>query len=284
MTNLPDLTALVLTLRPPEPMTTPGHLGRAAHALLLQWVNAADPALVEALHASDQPRPFTCSTLVGGRRSGPNARQITPGESYWVRFTGLTAEISAVLAGVEADPPAELELDHLPFRVESATLQGTEHEWAGASSYEELSAPHLLAETGPAHRWRISFASPTTFRRGKHNLPVPLPRLFFGGLARRWNTFSPVAISQEVERYAEEMVVLSRYKLRTRMVPMRAGALQVGCVGQADYSAMNRDPYWLALVSLLSDFCFYSGAGYQTAVGLGQVRREAVGKHAGGDR
>ena len=134
MTDAPDLTALVLTLRPKEATTVPAHLGRAAHALLLQWVRAADPALAQALHQRDQARPFTCSTLVGGRRSGHDTRQLSPQEGYWLRFTGLTAEVSAVLAHVAAHPPAEVELDRLPFRVESATLDREAHQWAGATT------------------------------------------------------------------------------------------------------------------------------------------------------
>jgi len=40
-----ELVSLVVTVRPAAPLTTPGHLGRAAYALLMGWLSDADPAL-----------------------------------------------------------------------------------------------------------------------------------------------------------------------------------------------------------------------------------------------
>ena len=63
----PDLLSLSLTLRPvaAENERLP-HLGKAAHAVLLDAVRQLDPQLSAEIHAGeDVPRPFTTSNLIG---------------------------------------------------------------------------------------------------------------------------------------------------------------------------------------------------------------------------
>jgi len=266
------LTSLVLTLATESPQTLPPHLGRASHALLLRLIRAADPALAETLHAPDRPRPFTCSTLWGARRQG-GMLQLAPGASYYVRFTGLTEPVSAHLKALAERPPETVELDQGSLRVVGATLDPSVHPWAGSGTYEGLSAPYLLARTPPAARAELEFAAPTAFRSGGRTLPVPLPELVYGGLAIRWNAFAPVSIAEEVRRYAEECLAISRYRLRTVALRAKGASVQIGFVGRCRYTALKRDRYWLGLVQILTDFAFYAGVGYQTAAGLGQARR-----------
>jgi len=104
-------------------------------------------------------------------------------------------------------------------------------------------------------------------------MPLPLPELVFGSVLDRWQPFSPVALHPDVRRVAAEAVVLSRHRLRTRGMPHKEGMVQIGFTGQAIFSALSRDQYWLNVLQLLAAFAFYSGVGYLTAAGFGQVRR-----------
>ena len=270
------LTSLVLTLETQHSQTLPPHLGRASHALLLRIIDAADPELAETLHTPDQPRPFTCSTLWGPRRRG-GALLLEPGAQYHLRLTGLTEQVSRHLRAFAEAPPETVELDNTPLQVAGATVDPTEHPWAGSATYEALSAPYLLAREVPASRAEIEFAAPTAFRSAGRTFPVPLPELVFGGLAGRWNAFAPVSISDEVQRYAQECLAISRYRLRTVALKARGGSIQIGFVGRCRFTALNRDRYWLGLIQMLTDYAFYAGVGYQTAAGLGQARRAATG-------
>ena len=266
------LTSLVLTLRPLQAASKPSNLGRAVHALLLRWVHGADPALAAALHESDSPRPFTCSNLLGGQRRAGSLR-LDPDQDYWLRVTSLSAELSELLRQAVLDqPPPDLELDSTTFRVLSATADPARHPWAGSISYQELAAAHLLADAAPAARLGLRFISPTSFRSGGMNVPLPLPDLVFGSLLDRWQAFAPLAVNPEVRRFAAERVAVARYRLRTRILPFKAGAVQVGFTGECHYVALQRDRYWLGVLGLLADFAFYAGVGYQTSVGMGQVR------------
>ena len=273
------LTSLVLTLTVNAPQTLPPHLGRASHGLLLRLIDASDPALVEALHAPNQPRPFTCSTLWGARRQGGILR-LEPGISFYVRFTGLTEQVSRHLLAMADQPPATVELDHVELRVASATLDPEVHPWAGSTTYEALSEPYLLARKQPDSRVEIEFAAATAFRSSGRTVPLPLPELVYGGLATRWNEFAPVSIGEEVRRYAEECLAVSRYRLKTVALRTKGDAVQIGFVGRCRYTALNRDRYWLGLIQMLTDYAFFAGVGYQTAAGLGQARRARPRKKA----
>lgn len=271
----PDLVSLVLTVRPAEAVTTPGHLGRAAHALLLRWLDEHDPALARHWHDTDGPKPFTCSTLIGGQRIDDNARALVPGQSYWLRFTALDPAVARALLARCADPPDTIELDHVRLPVESATVDPAAHPWAGTATFEDLARPYLLRREQSPRRVELRFASPVTFRQNGLSVPLPLPDLVFGGLADRWNAFSPIAIAPEVRRYAASCVALSGFRLISRGLPHKDGGLQIGAVGRARYVAVQYDRYWMATLGLLADFALYAGVGRLTTTGLGQARRVA---------
>lgn len=270
----PDLLSLVITVRPAEPISVPGYLGRAAHALLLRWLHETDPTLARQWHDADGPKPFTCSPLIGeGRMGRDGVRRLTPERTYWLRLTSLDPAISAALLARQAQPPVSIELDRVPLAVESVTVDPDEHPWAATAKYEDIAAPYLLARQDAPRRVRLRFTSPVTFRQRELNVPLPLPGLVFGGLADRWNAFSPVAIGPEVRRYAEECVALSSFTLRSRGMPIKNGGLQIGAVGEAGYVAVTFDRYWMSALGLLADFALFAGVGRMTTSGLGQARR-----------
>jgi len=278
------LTSLIIHLKSTAAANLPASLGRAAHALLLRLIDAQEPALAQELHDRPGLKPYTASNLVIGQRQS-GSLQVQAGQSGWLRFTGLTGPVSQILQALAAEPPRTVELDGHHFEVAGASLDPAHHPWAGRISYQELAAPYLLAgQSAAGHRpsLRLDFTSPTTFRSQGRYIPLPLPELVFGSLLDRWQAWAPIALPPELRRFAAEAVALSRYDLRTRSLPYkqggqaeagRSGMTIVGFTGQATFTALNRDRYWLSLLHLLAAFAFYSGVGYQTGVGLGQVRR-----------
>ena len=276
------LASLVLTLGADRRQSLPPHLGRASHAVFLRLVAEADAALAARLHEPDARRPFTCSAPWGGRREG-RSLVLPAGAPLYLRYTGLSAEVSAHLERLAERPPQQVELEGARLAVQQATLDPQVHPWAGCARYEELASRHLLPGHAPSHRAELEFASPTAFRSAGRVVPLPLPALVFGGLVEKWNAFAPVAVSEEVRRFAEECLAISRYHLSTRALEAKDGSLQIGFVGQCRYTALNRDRYWLSLIQLLTDYAFYAGVGYQTTVGMGQARRAPEREQPGED-
>jgi CRISPR-associated endoribonuclease Cas6 len=296
------LTSLVLQLQSPGEANLPANLGRAGQALLLRLIGGRDAALAQALHEAEKARPFTVSNLVLGKRAG-GSLHVQAGQAGWLRFTGLNEAVSSHLAALAVQPPGSVELDGHHFNVTGATLDRAVHPWAGRISYQDLAAPYLLGGRERLNSTlRLEFASPTTFRSQGRYLPLPEPELVFGSLLDRWQAFAPIALHPDTRRFVAEAVALSRYELRTRGMPyVKRGAGEVrsggaappgglaqergsrgeeavhyptiiGFTGQVVFAVLNRDRYWLNVLHLLAAFAFYSGVGYQTSAGLGQVR------------
>jgi len=269
------LTSLVFTLKTDTTLTFPPHLGRASRAAFLRLIAGSDADLAERLHAPDQRRPFTCSNLWGLKRRGRNL-VLAADSSAFLRYTGLTAEVSEYLKHWNEDPPTHIEIEGSPLVVKDATLDPEVNDWAGQTTYEALGARHLLPGDPPSKYAEIQFIAPTAFRSGGKTLPIPLPDLVYGGLMDKWNSFAPVAVSDGVHRFAEECLAISRYRLSTRVIAAKGRSIQIGFVGRCRYTALNRDKYWLGVIQLLTDYAFYAGVGYRTTAGMGQVRRNTT--------
>jgi CRISPR-associated endoribonuclease Cas6 len=284
MTNEFALSSVVLTLRPLHAAAAVPHLGRAAHALLLDAVHRFDPALAETIHSGSDLRPFTASDLIGySRKNG-----LQPESTCALRLTTLTAAVTqALLASIEDKEllgvGAEIRLGEIVLRVEAidtgnapsqeAAADNRHHPWAASTNYEELSAPWLLGKRQPDRHAALQFASPTTFKSGGRHVPVPLPQWVFGSLLEKWNAFAPIAFPPEVRRYAEECLVLSAFQLKSYPVRIKEGGLRVGAVGIGRYATTNFDRYWMSLIQLLADFAIFAGVGAGAGMGLGQCRR-----------
>lgn len=266
------LTSLILKLKSPAEAVLQASLGRAAQAALLKLISQRDSPLAATLHSGDGLRPYTASNLVLGKRQRGQLH-IVAGQEGWLRFTGLSAEVSRALQALAADPPPSLTVLEHTLTVTAATLDPAEHPWAGQISYQDLAAPFLLGNVPKiSAKAGLEFVSPTTFRSKKRMVPLPLPELVFGSLLDRWQTFAPIALHPDMRRFAAEAVALGRYTLKSMSIPQKEGGLRVGFTGKATFVALNRDRYWLNMLHLLAAFSFYSGVGYQTAAGLGQVR------------
>ena len=263
-------TAIVYTIRPLTAASVPSSLGRAAHAAILRLIQAADPALSAHIHDDEGVKPLTVSNVQG---LGPGRfSQASPDRDYTMRVTLLTAELEAIAAGWTPEAIGDLDLDGHGWRVVARATQSAVHDWADSASYEQIAAPLLERPAELPARWDIQFASPVTFRRRGVNLPMPMPELVFGSLLEKWNAFAPISLPDEVRRFAEERMAVSRYELRTLAGPTSGGALQIGAVGRCTYVAVGHDRYWQACITTLARYASYAGVGAGAARGFGQAR------------
>ncbi len=272
----PDLLSLVLHLRPENPAPErplPRWWGRAAHALLLRVVAQADPALAARMHAEADPpwRPFTVSNLLGAFPGG----QFHPEKPYRLRITSLHAGLTALLLEAAAPggalaPDAVVELDFCRFRIVPPPPEA-DH-WQAQTTFADLGRPWLTARCEPPRRFTFHFASPTAFKSQGRHMPVPLPGWVFGSLWQRWNAFAPLALPEEISRFANEVMGISRYRLQSAVVPLKNGGRRIGAVGEATFIGLHYDRYWLSAIATLARFALFAGAGVSTAMGMGQCR------------
>ncbi len=263
-------TAMVYIIRPLQAGSVPSSLGRATHAAILRLIREADPDLAATIHDEGGVKPLTVSNVQGlgnGRFS-----QVDPERDYYLRVTLLSPELEAIAQTWTPDVVERFDLDGTWWQVVARTSNTDEDRWAGQASYTDLAAPLLERPTNLPQRWEFQFAAPVTFRRQGINVPVPLPELVFGNLLEKWNTFAPMALPDEVRRFAEERLAINRYDLRTVAGPTSGGALQIGAIGRCSYIAVGHDRYWQACITTLARFARYAGIGAGTARGFGQAR------------
>ncbi len=264
-------TALMCTLRPAAAATVPANLSRATHAAVLHLIGAADADLATRIHNDDGPKPLTVSNVLGMPRTGTHVA-VSPTQTYGLRVTTLTAPLEQFAqTWVHAPPAAPLDLDGTAWHIAAVTADPAADGWAGSTTYDAIARAAMHADPLPT-RWTFEFAAPLTFRQSGKNQPFPLPELVFGSLLDRWNAFAPVALPDEVRRFAAEVVAVSRYELRSVREPAKHGAFQVGALGWCSYSVLRRDRHWLTCLEMLAQYAFYSGIGAATTRGYGRAR------------
>lgn len=267
------LLSALLTFTTPCRGTLPAALGRAIYAEVLGQIERRDAALARQLHAWNGPVPLTCSSLNGPTRCGADLH-LEPGVAYELHITGIVETVSQLLHSLLlVEPQSEWNIHNHPFALQSVTCDPAAHPWAGIADYQQLAAEHLLAAGNPASRVTLLFDSPTSFKSGGMQVPIPTPDLVFGSLADRWNLFSPVPLSDEIREFSRTYIAISRYQLRSVPMPHKQGSFRVGGMGEVTYTALAGDRYWHGAMQMLADFAVFSGVGVQTTNGMGQTLR-----------
>lgn len=241
--------AVVLRYRGPGRVPTPAEL----HAAFLATVRRADPALASALHNPALGlRPFTLAPVgnpatgrLGVRLSVLDPEVFRRFWDRWNRRGGLPLTFGRRRWAPEA--------------VEEGGAWAGRAEWGALLGGEERREVRLL------------WCTPTAFRQGDVDLPLPLPRLVFGGLLEKWNRFSPHPLKWEAPALERHLVV-SGHRLATRAFDDGRASIP-GFVGWTEFRLLRgAGEEERRAFSALVRFAFYAGVGRKTTHGMGLVR------------
>jgi len=270
MSELPELSALVLRLRPERGARGGLAGGHHAQALFLDLVRLVSPERAAALHADAPSKPFTVALLP----PAPAARSGEP-PPLELRVGLLGADLFAtVYQALLRQSGRQARLGAARYRLDEALGLPEQHPWAGWRSFAGL-----LAEVRPAARVALEFASPCAFSQsaledGRQRLGLlPDPACVFGSLARRWNALAPTEArldSAAVERAAAQ-TLLAEHRLETSLIDLGRGP-QKGFLGRCAYE-LPPDPPARRALTLLADAAFFLGLGIKSARGMGLCRR-----------
>ena len=270
---MPDLLAAVITLEAQAAGELDFFQGRALHALFLDLTARAEPGRAQALHDSDDLKPFTSSNLSGLRGPEGSPRAIVqPGAACRWRVTAFEPGLAGLwLTQVLPRLPETITVGDVPFAVRGWTTDSVQDSMAGAGGYAELAMQHTLQSQLPSPWINLRFTSPTSFKSGGMHVPLPLPSLMLGHWLEKWNAFAPVALHPDVRSFAEQEVMVDRYDLHTEPVQFGPATI-IGFLGQCSLTVRHKDPYWRRIPHLLAAYSFWCGTGHKTPYGLGQTR------------
>lgn len=243
--------ALVLSFRGRRPFGPP--VPEAVHAAFLDLARRADRALAATLHMpGHRLRPYTLALL--GPRAAPTLR---------LRLSVLAPELFARFWECwDRRGGLPLRLGRAWLAPEKLHAQGP---WAGQTSWT------ALVDLPAVRTVRLAFCTPTTFRQGDLDTPLPLPKLLFASLLAKWNAASPFPLDLDPESFSR-YVGVREARIRTRRVWDGRGHVW-GFVGSAEFVLRRDAPVELRRgLATLAAFAFYAGAGRRTTHGLGLTR------------
>jgi CRISPR-associated endoribonuclease Cas6 len=289
------LYSLLLYFTPHADLELKKDLGASLHAFFFNLLRKADKNYAGEVHAAGGPKSFTISPVKivdenyvnskPSRMSKPvyQHRQddrgdvtfIPRGSLCQVRLTLLDARMFYSLALGLMDGVHHLHINGIPVDIVKTQIVPDRHNcWAGYSEYREL-----WENAQPRTPILMEFLTPTTFRQGDINLPLPVPRLVFGSLATRWQHFAPeYELHPALEQYLEQELALGRFNIRSAILNYGRNRKYVGFQGTCTYilrgNIRNADTREIIRqVNMLADYAFYAGVGQKTTMGMGQVRR-----------
>ncbi|WP_457754994.1 CRISPR-associated endoribonuclease Cas6 [Thermovibrio ammonificans] len=134
-----------------------------------------------------------------------------------------------------------------------------------AESYKEL------MKLPPEKDFTLQFKSPTSFKRGNYDYPLPDPTLIVKSLTRKWNTFSPDKVPVEVAKKLGNSLVPSGCWIKTQKVELSDRAKITGFRGRVFLYLPEEEREIKRWANALFNFAKYAGVGRKTTMGFGKV-------------
>jgi CRISPR-associated endoribonuclease Cas6 len=271
-----SLHALVIKLVAQQAGTLPDTVGELAHAAFYAAVQAVDPVLSQQMHDAQERSAFSLSPLYGYWQSPQDGRiHVSQGQEGWLRLGLLDTHLFGIfMHHLITNQQPSLRLGAVPFLITDVLGTPGSHPWAGYTTLADLSR---LDET--PDRWVLQFESPTAIRwsnadNGTRRVEIfPQPRMAIAGLRKRWDDLTGEAWGREFEEWVERNVVVGRiWQWATQAFPYRRQTY-IGGLGKLEYRLLDKtNAPNVAQLNRLLHLAFYTGIGYKTTHGLGQVR------------
>jgi CRISPR-associated endoribonuclease Cas6 len=270
------LHAIVIKLLAEDGGRLAGAVAELAHGAFYASVEAVDPVLAGQIHDAQNRKAFSLSPLYGYRPSSHDGRlEVKSGQEGWLRLTLLDARLFAAFTRhllTSARP--SIRLGNLQFAIAEVLGSPGSHPWVG---YTTLQALQQMAEVRT--QWVMEFATPTAFHwgdadNGRRRVELfPSPKMTLAGLRTRWDRLTGESWGIDFEAWVERNVVVGRiWQWETQPVAYKKQTYIGGC-GQLEYRLLDDSHQeYTAHLNRLFHLSFYTGIGYKTTHGMGQVR------------
>lgn len=265
---------------PTENAPVPHLQGPAVQGMFLQLIRDVEPTVCQRLHDDSQYRPYTLSPLGIGEPDEhfegfrlPRQYDLRAGTPCYLRITLLDDRLFPIFSKyfLSHETPTFL-LGATNFIVTNVLCMSNQH--ASWSGYVPYSALIEQASQNKNRKISLQFLTPTSFRRGNVDFPLPDPRLVFRSYRKRFEEFYHVVFlpdfDEQVEYYTgiADLYRLQTARIKTKKVPL------IGFTGKVSYYIDRKAPLDLVYqMNLLADYALFCGTGRKTTVGMGQTVR-----------
>ena len=270
------LRALVLDLTALDEGVLPVLAGELAHAAFYAIVQSVDPALSQQMHDAQGRSAFALSPLYGYWRSPYDRKvKVNAGQQGWLRISLLDDRVFEVFQEhlLHSALPT-IRLGEVRLAITHVYGAPGSHPWCGFTTLDELRRVRA-----PPTLWALEFASPTAIRWGEADNQArrieifPQPRMAVAGLRSRWDKLTGETWGREFEEWVERNVIVGtvrRWQMESFTYQRQRYRGGVGALEYHVLDAGHADN--VAQLNRLLHLAFYTGIGYKTTMGLGQVR------------
>lgn len=276
------LYAIILRLAAMRPGALPANHGDQVRGALLNLIRKGDSPLAQQLHDDNASKPYTISLINGGKRKRDGSHHFGEGDRADWRFSlMMQPAFEALLQKYLLDNSLpHVRIGVINFVIVDVFVSHEAHVDSGHISISELTQvwQQNLPDLLPKHII-LDFQSPTAFSIGQDKETKkyrfrsnPDARTLFSTLRKRWVSLGGIDAGDEfdlwVAKHIEQKIIdLKQQKLRVENRNV------TGFVGQVAFQHYGDNIHWLSYWNLLADLTFWTGVGYQTTRGMGQVRR-----------
>jgi CRISPR/Cas system endoribonuclease Cas6 (RAMP superfamily) len=218
-------------------------IGDALRGWWLGWVRTVSGEWAHRLHDSGGRKPYTL-------------RVLTP---EFIRVTTLSRELT--VWGV-----AELKMPP-PLRTRKGDYELT------LADQNTILPESLLRKAEESAPTVLHFQTPTLFRQGGYDLPLPIPGLILHSLVEAWDQWGGVRLPLQVRTIP---LRLTRHRIRTIVIPSAKKGVRVGFVGEVGIGLPSLPEEARILTQTLLWHAEYSGIGVGSTAGMGGVQ---IGTH-----
>ncbi len=253
--------------------------GPILQAMFLNLIKQVDPSLVTRLHDNPGYRPYTLSPLGIAEENRdfqgywlPRNHLLSANTLCYIRITFLDDDLFATFSSYflgRINPT--FRLGETVFTV-TDVLVGADHQqrWGRFLSYKVL----IERASSEYRRIQLRFFTPTGFRTGNLDLPLPLPRLVFRSYQKRFEEFAELAFPANFGEMVERYIGIARLTRINTAVIKTKNVMLIGFTGNVIFEIhAAAPPEFVSCANLLADYAFFCGTGRKTTVGMGQTKR-----------
>ncbi len=260
-----ELIGITLTIQPPTDIQLRPQYVTALHGWFLDCVRRTNPTLSQQLHDGQDEKPFTISGFWGEIPTVEQKLQLGAEQSYQWQITAFSSPLCDWLRQWLAKPPRILRLNATMCKIINWQIS------IPATTYAEI-----WQQAATASPLELTFTSPTSFRKRKNHMPLPIPENIFQSYLRRWNHFAPQQFNQdEFLEWVNDCMIILRHEIRSSKVQAGKSGSVTGFIGRVQFgltATARKTPQFQQLAHALIQSAPYFQTGHKVTFGLGQTQ------------